>query len=166
MANSQDSCINDNKNNENTSPVEYSDDFFEKMDAEIMAYSQDFCIMDNNNENALPAENMDDIDMDLDQIIDFGTASETLLSFYDGILKTSFESLLSDGVFESTLDLQEFAASLLTGSDSHDSVDPIMFSDSEPVKDGDLVLQNRGGLNDDHLHSSDVFNELTPIVTL
>ncbi|KFK26164.1 hypothetical protein AALP_AA8G211400 [Arabis alpina] len=166
--------VDDNNSNsyalsaENLDPAVgcFSDDFLQNTNTQMMANSEDFSIMDNN--IALQAENFDDLDImddiDIMELIDFDSTSESLLPS-DEILKTTFESLQSDGVFESTLELQEFAASLLTTSDSHDSMDLTMFSHSQPVQDGDLMLQNRG-LSYDYLHFSDVFNELAPIVRL
>ncbi|KFK39675.1 hypothetical protein AALP_AA3G274700 [Arabis alpina] len=190
----------------------FSDDLLQNTDTHIMPYSQDFSIMDNN--IASPAENSDGVD-DIMDLIDFEATPES----YDEVLKTTFESLLSDGVFKSPQELHEFAATHLTNSDSmdpsifshsqpvqdgdlvpglnddqlidfesllydgvfqspqalqdfaaslltcSDSDDPTMFSHSQPVQDGDLMLQNRG-FNDGHLHFSEFFNELTPIVTL
>ncbi|KFK26115.1 hypothetical protein AALP_AA8G205100 [Arabis alpina] len=138
-------------------------DFLQNTDTQMMPYSQDFSIMDNNNSYDLPADDIDDI-MDL---IDFETTPESVLSD-DELLKTTFESLLSDGVFKSPQELQEFAATHLTNSDS---MDTSIFSHSQPVQDGDL---NRG-LNDvfestqefqdfaaSFLTSSDSYNSMDP----
>ncbi|KAG7537229.1 Transcription factor MADS-box [Arabidopsis suecica] len=122
--------------------------FTEEQD-QILSICESFCDADNNNNNALLEGNLDyDLEMDIDQLIDF---------------KTNFESSLDHWFSENTLqDLEETTtATLLTNSeaivDDHVSVDPNLFCDFEGLEDSDLVFQRC--LDGDDLRFSDFFHD-------
>ncbi|CAL9242783.1 unnamed protein product [Arabidopsis halleri] len=127
-------CVTDNNNNALTEVN--------------LDYDQD---MDNNNNNVLPegSGNLDyDLEMDIDQLIDF---------------ETNFESSLDDWFSDNThQELQETTtATLLTNSeavvDDHVLVDPNLLSDFEGLEDSDLMFQRC--LDGDDLRFSDFFHD-------